>query len=214
MVEKYIGSLPAANRTETWVDRKVEQPRGRITKELPMTLTVPKSTVFISFSKDMKYTPYYYLGLQVISGIMDIVYTEKIRESEGGTYGVSVSLSSQKRPSEKGKGYIMFDCDPARAADLKAIVYKELENLVKTGPNQENLDKAVLNILKTREESKQHNSYWSSTISRYYTFGINPDDPKNYEDILKSYTIKDIRKIAGKMFNNADIVDLTFKPAE
>ncbi len=214
IVEKYIGSLPVANRKETWIDRKVEQPKGRITRELPMTLTVPKSTVFISFAKDFKYKPYNYLGLQVISGILDIVFTEKIRENEGGTYGVSVSFSSQKRPGEKGEGYIMFDCDPARANDLKALIYKELENIVKSGPSKENLDKAVLNILKNREESKKHNSYWTSTISRYYNYGINSDDPKNYEDILKSYTVNDIRKITGKMLRKADVVDLIFKPAE
>ena len=214
LVEKYIGSLPVANRTETWIDRKVEQPKGRITKELPMEMKVPKSTVFLAFSRDFKYKPYNYLGLQVISAILDIVYTEKIRENEGGTYNVSVSFSAQKRPCEKGEGYIMFDCDPARANDLKAIVYKELDNMVKNGPSQENLDKAVLNILKTREESKKHNSYWSTTISRYYNYGINSDDPQNYEDILKSYTIKDIKKIAGKMLNKADVVDLIFKPVQ
>jgi zinc protease len=214
MVEKYIGSLPVSNRTETWIDRKIEQPKGIITKEIPMTLTIPKSKVFLSFSKDFKYKPYNYLGLQVISGILDIVYTEKVRENEGGTYGVSISVSAQKRPSEKGEGYVMFDCDPARANDLKAIIYKELDTLVKSGPSQENLDKAVLNILKTREENKKHNSYWTSTLSRFYNYGINSDDPKNYEDILKSYTVKDIKKIAGKMFNKADVVDLIFKPAE
>ncbi|MCX6334078.1 MAG: insulinase family protein [Bacteroidia bacterium] len=214
MVEKYIGSLPVANRTETWIDRKVEQPKGKITKELPMVLTIPKSTVFLSFSKDFRYNPYNYLGLQVISGILDIVYTEKIRENEGGTYGVSVSFSAQKRPSEKGEGYVMFDCDPARANALKDLIYKELDTLVQIGPSQENLDKTVLNILKNLEENKKHNSYWSSTISRYYNYGINSDDPKNYEDILKSYTVKDIRKIAAKMLKKADVVDLIFKPVE
>jgi zinc protease len=213
MVEKYIGSLPAANRKESWIDRKVDQPEGKIVREIPLTLTIPKSKVVISFSNDLKYIPHNYLGLQVLSGILDIVYTEKVREDEGGTYGVGVSLSSQKRPSEKGEGYITFDCDPARAANLKAIIYRELDNIIASGPSQENLDKAVLNILKTREESKKHNSYWSTTLSRYYSYGINSDDPKNYEDILKSFTVNDIKKIAGKMFKKADVVDLIFKPA-
>jgi len=57
LVEKYIGSLPVTGRKETWIDRKIEQPEGKITKELPMTLTIPKSTVFLSFARDFKYTP-------------------------------------------------------------------------------------------------------------------------------------------------------------
>jgi hypothetical protein len=40
------------------------------------------------------------------------------------------------------------------------------------------------------------------------------NDPANYENILKAFTIKDIKKIATKMFSKADVVDLIFKPAQ
>ena len=214
LVEKYIGSLPSAGRKETWIDRKVEQPKGKISKEISLPLTIPKSTIFISFARDMKYNPYNYLGLDVIKGILDLVYTEKVREDKGGTYGVSVSLSEQKRPTQIGEGVITFDCDPARANELKTIIYQELDTIMIKGPSQVNLDKAVSNILKTREESKMHNSYWSGILSRYYSYGINSNDPANYENILKSYKIKDIQKLATEMFKKADVVDLIFKPAK
>ena len=214
LVEKYIGSLPSAGRKETWIDRKVEQPKGKITKEISLPLTIPKSTIFISFARDMKYNPYNYLGLDVIKGILDLVYTEKVREDKGGTYGVSVSLSEQKRPTQIGEGVITFDCDPARANELKTIIYQELDTIMIKGPSQVNLDKAVSNILKTREENKMHNSYWSGILSRYYSYGINSNDPANYENILKSYKIKDIQKLATEMFKKADVVDLIFKPAK
>jgi zinc protease len=214
MVEKYIGSLPVAGRNETWIDRKVKQPEGKITKEITMPLKVPKASIFLAFANDMEYNPGNYLGLEVIQGILDIVFTEKVREDEGGTYGVSVSLSAQKRPESIGEGVITFDCDPARATALKAIIYRELDILMKEGPSQVNLDKAVSNILKTREESKMHNAYWSSVISKYYSNGINTNDPANYENVLKAFTIKDIKKISGKMFKKADQVDLIFKPLQ
>lgn len=214
MVEKYIGSLPVAGRKETWIDRKVEQPKGKIIREISLPLTIPKSTIFISFAEGMKYNPYNYLGLEVIQGILDIVFTEKVREDKGGTYGVSISLSEQKRPTELAEGMITFDCDPSRANELKAIIYNQLDTIMIKGPSQVNLDKAVNNLLKTREENKMHNSYWSSILTRYYSYGINSNDPANYENILKSYKIKDIKKIAGEMFKKADVVDLIFKPVK
>jgi zinc protease len=213
-VEKYIGSLPVSNRKETWIDRKVNQPKGKITKEISMTLTIPKSTVYISISTDMKYIPYNYLGLQVIQGILNLVYTEKVREDEGGTYGVQIGISGVKRPEQKAEGTISFDCNPTRANNLKAIIYKQIDSLVLAGPSKVNLDKTVNNLLKNREENKMHNSYWVSTLNRYYSYGINSNDPKNYEDILKSFTVNDIKKLAGKVFNKADVVDLIFKPAQ
>jgi len=214
MVEKYIGSLPVAGRKETWIDRKVEQPKGKIIREISLPLTIPKSTIFISFAEGMKYNPYNYLGLEVIQGILDIVFTEKVREDKGGTYGVSISLSEQKRPTELAEGMITFDCDPSRANELKAIIYNQLDTIMIKGPSQVNLDKAVSNLLKTREENKMHNSYWSSILTRYYSYDINSNDPANYENILKSYKIKDIKKIAGEMFKKADVVDLIFKPTK
>ena len=214
LVEKYIGSLPSTGRKESFTDRKIEQPDGKITRKIVFPLTIPKSTVFLSFEKDLKYKPVNYLGLAVIEGILDIVYVETVREDEGGTYGVSLNLSSQKRPSETAEGYIMFDCDPARADELKAIIYRELDNIVNNGPSQANLDKTVSNILKTREENKLHNSYWLSILSNYYSTGINSEDPDNYENILRSFTVNDIKKIAGKMFKKADVVDLIFTPAQ
>ena len=214
LVEKYIGSLPTAGRKENWTDRKVEQPKGKIVREISLPLTIPKSTVFLSFAEGMKYTPYNYLGLEVIQGILDIVYTEKVREDKGGTYGVSISLSEQKRPTELGEGMITFDCDPARAEELKKIIYNQLDSMMLVGPSKVNLDKAVSNFLKTRQENKMHNAYWSSILSRYYSYGINSDDPANYENILKSYTVKDIKKLTIRMFKKADVVDLIFKPAK
>jgi len=118
------------------------------------------------------------------------------------------------RPEQIGEGVITFDCDPARANDLKAIIYREIDNIMKDGPSQVNLDKSVSNILKNREENKMHNAYWNSILVRYYSYGINSDDPANYENILKSFTIKDIKKIATRMFKKADVVDLIFKPAQ
>lgn len=213
LVEKYIGSLPGSGRSETWVDRNVEQPEGRIGKEIKLQLAVPKSTVFLSFEKEVRYTPRNYLGLEVIKGILDIVYTEKIREEEGGTYSVGVNLSSQMRPEQKGQGIITFDCDPGRVDDLKSIAYAEIKTLMKHGPDRITLDKAVNNILKTREEGKLHNSYWLSILNRYYLYNINSDDPENFENILKTFRTKDIKKISRKMFRRANVVDLVFMPA-
>lgn len=214
MAEKYIGSIPAKGRKESWVDRKIRQPEGKVNRDITLPLAIPKATVFLSFANEMKYTPENYLGLEVINGILDIVYVETVREDEGGTYGVGVSMSVQKRPEELGEGMISFDCDPARANDLKAIIYREIDKIVNKGPDQQKLDKAINNILKNREENKLHNSYWLGILSGYYSYGINSDDPANFENILKSFTAKDIRKIAEKMFRKADVVDIVFEPGQ
>jgi zinc protease len=212
MVEKYIGSLHGYSKKEIFIDRNVRPPKGRFVKDIQIPLAVPKATVFISHSTDMKYKPYNNLCLKVINGILDIVFTEKVREEAGGTYGVSMLITSQMNPYPNASGLIMFDCDPAKANSLKEIIYNEIDKLIQTGPSKENLDKAVSNMLKNREESKLHNNYWSNALYSFYYTGINVNDPENYEDILKKLTVKDIQKIAKLFFSKADISDIVFRP--
>jgi zinc protease len=211
MVEKYIGSIQGYPGKENWIDRKVMPPKGKFLKDVSIPLTVPKATVFISHNTALNYTSFNNVTLKVIQGILDIVFTEKVREEAGGTYGVSLNIGSQKFPVQEATDLIMFDCDPAKANDLKAIIYKELDKIITVGPTKENLDKAVTNLLKNREESKLHNSYWSNALYSYYYTGIDVNDPKNYEDILKKLTIDDIKKVAGMFFSKADLADIVFR---
>jgi zinc protease len=214
LVEKYIGSLSSEPREEMWVDRKVRHPEGTVSKSINIPLTVPKASVYISFSEEMKYNSENNLGLKVIQGILEMVYTEKVREDEGGTYGVSLRISSQLRPYQNASALIMFDCDPQRADDLAKIIHSEIDNLISNGPDQEKFSKAIQNLLKNREESKLHNQYWSNSLYAWYYTGIDNNDPANYENILNGLTPKDIRKLAKKFFSKANKAQIIFRPED
>ncbi|MCA1757886.1 MAG: insulinase family protein [Bacteroidales bacterium] len=214
LIEKYIGSLTSKPGSEKFKDHGVKQPDGVITREIEMSLAVPKSTVLINYAAETEFNPVNRQTLRVMNGILDMVFTETIREEEGGTYGVSSSVALQQYPSAKATATIMFDCDPDRAAELKGVVYRELDRLITEGPSQEHFSKAVSNVLKNREESKNHNSYWLTTLYTYYFSGINYDDPANFEDILRSLTPADIRNAAADIFEKGDRADLIFKPSQ
>jgi zinc protease len=214
MAEKYIGSLKGGTEQGHFLDRNVRPPKGKFMKDIRITLTVPKATVFVSHSTDIKYTPFNNVCLKVVSGILELVYTEKVREEAGGTYGVSVSMSGQLYPHPNATGLIMFDCSPARADSLKGIIYSEIDKLVKVGPGKEDLDKTVRNMLKTREEARKHNTFWSNALYSWYYTGINVNDEKNFEEILNKLTIKDIQNFCKSFFTKADVADIVFRPVK
>lgn len=212
LVETYIGSLTTTDRTETFIDRKVNPPQGKTVKQIEIPLAVPKTTIVVNISHEMDYTAYNRVCLRVIQGILDIRYVETIREEEGGTYGVSSSLRLEKNPVPMANASFRFDCDPNKAEHLKTLLYSELDSIAKEGPSRENLDKAVSNILKNRQEAKQHNRYWLSAIYGYYYTGINSNDPANYEDILNRLSTDDIKTVAHELFSKGDVVDVSFSP--
>ena len=69
------------------------------------------------------------------------MYTESVREKEGGTYGVSAFGSLTKYPKEKAVLQIYFDTDPAKRAKMTDIILNELNQFVDQGPSAENLNK-------------------------------------------------------------------------
>lgn len=214
MAEKYIGSIPSTYRKEKWIDRKIRGPKGKVEKEIFIPLETPKSTVLISFEKEMKYNVKESYIINVLGDILTTRYTKTIREEQGGTYGVGVRGSAAREPYSSYTMMMQFDCQPEKAAELKPLIYKEVDDVIANGVTEEELSKVVKNTLKEEEQQKAHNDYWLSTLVTYYKTGVNYDDPKNNEDILKGLTPKDIQKFAKKMFNGANVMDLTFSPSE
>lgn len=212
LVEKYIGSLKSENRKENWRDNHVKGPKGKTVKNIELALETPKSTVITNFSKEMKYSVYNNICNNILKGILDLRYTENIREKEGGTYGVGVQASSMREPYSEYSMNMSFDCDPDKADHLKSLIYAEIDKLMKEAPKAEEVNKIVSNMKKNREQSKNHNSYWMNAIYSYYVSGINPADPKNFEDIVNKITPKDIQKFTQALFKGADVVDITFRP--
>ena len=79
--------------------------------------------------------------MSMLSQILNIMYTESVREKEGGTYGVSAFGSLTKYPKEKAVLQIYFDTDPAKRAKMTDIILNELNQFVDQGPSAENLNK-------------------------------------------------------------------------
>ncbi|HBG57725.1 MAG TPA: peptidase M16, partial [Porphyromonadaceae bacterium] len=74
-----------------------------------------KASVFNIFSGQSEFTRKNNIIISMLRQIMDIVYTEKIREEEGGTYGVSTSGSIARYPEGQTILQINFDTDPDKA---------------------------------------------------------------------------------------------------
>ena len=212
LVEKYIGSLRSQNRKENWKDNHVRGPKGKTVKEIELQLETPKATVITQFEKELKHSVHNNVCNKIVEGILELRYTENIREKEGGTYGVDVQASSSREPYSCYSMTMSFECDPEKAEYLKSLIYKETERLTEEAPSTEEMNKVISNLLKNREQSKHHNSFWLNALYSYYISGINSADPRNYEQILNKITAKDIQKFAKTLFKEADVRDITFKP--
>jgi zinc protease len=160
-----------------------------------------KTTVGIVYNGGDEYSPLNELKYDIFSQVLDMVYTEEIREKEGGTYGVSVQGSLQRLP--KGDNYsllIYFDTDKEKTEKLVPIVYRELEKIAKEGPNQDQFNKVIEFLIKTDTESKRDNKAWLDAISEYYMY--NTDSFTTNEKNIKSVKPSDIQNVVAKILKD------------
>lgn len=212
MAAKYIGSLEDSPREENWMDHKIDMPEGKTVKKIEVPLETEKANVNVFVRKDMDYTPLSNIELNVLKGILDLRYTEEIREKEGGTYGVGTRASSRQFPSARKTLTMMFDADPEKADHLKSILFSEIDKIIENGPTQVDLDKVVLNMKKNREQAKEHNNYWMNALYNKYVNGYNSDAKENFDTILDNLTTEQIQKFTKEFFDNPDVVDIVYLP--
>ncbi|MFD2940700.1 M16 family metallopeptidase [Flavobacterium notoginsengisoli] len=212
LLEKYIASIKGIKRKETFKDSKAKWISSKINKEIFIKMETPKSTVKISYTKDYAYTEKNKILASFLGDILTLRYTESLREKEGGTYGTRVQCVSTKYPVPTAILFISFDCDANRVDQLLPIVYQEIDEIKKGEIVSEDLEKTRTNYLKTKADSKNFNKYTSDLLYNYFRENYNMDDPKNYEDIVKSITVKDIQDFANSFLNKADSYEIVFKP--
>ena len=209
LVEKYIGSLPA-KKAGKWMDRGVDIVRGQVEETFAVPMETAKTSCILTASGKIDANPRNRLILEVLNDCLDQLYTETIREEEGGTYGVGTRVSSVSIPKPEAQIYIQFDTDPERAEKLIAMVLDGLHSMALTGPTEVQLSKAKENLLKRVPESRINNRYWSGCLLQYYNTGNDLDTGK--EKRIQSITAEDVRSTAKALLDQGNLIKIVMNP--
>ena len=194
MIEQYIGALKTKNNKETWTTNVPTITDKDVTSHYTKAMENPMVTCYMVYNGDIEYSLENQLKMQVLSDVMDIVYTEKIREDEGGTYGVGVQGNVSLRPKESFMFLIGFQTNKEMYEKLMGIAIAELQNVANQGPRPEDLKKVKEFLVKKHAEDLESNRYWMSCITTQERDGYNP--MANYEAIINGITGDDVANMA------------------
>ncbi|MFA7117043.1 MAG: insulinase family protein [Bacteroidales bacterium] len=199
LVEKYIGSIPTEGNTLKYKDI-THFKKGKTIDHFTQKMTTPMTSIALIYSGHMKYSTENNITMKAIYSILDIIFTETIREEEGGTYGVqSYGYIASKPKPNKFVFQIVFDTNPEKADILLPMAKAGLVDLAENGPTDEQLNKIKKNFLKNIPESRITNSYWKSCIDDYYD--VNVDRDTKIEKIINDLTKKKIQKMSKKIIS-------------
>ena len=212
LVEKYIGSLPKGKKPFKWIDRKVSIVPGRITDLMTVDMQTPKSTVLQVSSLDTEFSHDTEAALDALKYILDMRYTESLREEEGGTYGASVATSISRLPSPKAVLQVYFDCNPDICDKLRDLAVDGLRRIAEEGPSDTEVQMAKLNLAKNIPENRLNNRYWRTQIENWLQFGENYDTAR--ELAIDNLTSAQIQAIAKALWDSNNFVEVVMKPGK
>ena len=199
LIAKYIGGLKTDKAREKYNERNALQiNKGLDEKSFTREMETPKATVLEFYVGDYEYTLKHDLEVNIIGQLLDMCYTESIRENIGGSYGVGVSGTMSDLP--KGEFYfqIYFDTDPAKLDTTLIAVKDGIDKFIAEGPNAEDLAKVKEYMVKKHHEDLKENSYWMNAIYSYVLTGR--DDSTAYLETLESIDAKSLVKTAKAVF--------------
>ena len=207
LIAEYVGALPAINRKETFKDTKMSIRKGVYKNEYAKEQQTPTATIVFLYSGKAPYTLKNDILLSFATQVLDMVYTEEVREKEGGTYGVNCFGDLQKYPKEQLLLQIVFQTDPAKKDKLAGIVVDELKKLAAEGPSDVHLQKVKEYMLKKYADNQKENGYWMNNLNDYFYYGM--DMTEGYTDIVNSITAKDIQKFVSDLLKQGNEIEVT-----
>ena len=211
LVEKYIGSLPKGRKALKWADDGVRIPRGRIKDILSVDMQTPLSTVAQVYTAYLPYTAERKAALDAIAYILDIRYTNTLREDEGGTYSASVNASYSRRPEERALLRVEFGARPSLCDKLRGLAVEGIRELAENGPTDEEVNQAIQNLRKNLPERRQNNSYWQSALESFLRYGRDVD--ADNEAAINGLTKEKMQTALQEVLAQDNFIEVVMKPA-
>ena len=175
LVEKYIGSIEKGTKAVKWVDNNIQTPKGKKVVHEPVVMETPKCKVYIAYNALAPYSVENAVLLDAAQYILDMTYTETLREEEGGTYGAGVVANCYDKPKERERLLVVFDTNVEQAPRLIELVREGIDGILKNGITDDQFSKTVENLKKNIPEKHISNNYW------YNVLKINAEDGYDYD---------------------------------
>ncbi|MBK7413311.1 MAG: insulinase family protein [Ignavibacteria bacterium] len=196
---------------ETWKDVGIRTKKGQYRKTVYKGVE-QKSTVLLSASGPMKYTPESRYDLVALCEVMEITLREQMREEKGGVYFVSVQPNFDKIPQEEFSISVYFGCAPERVDELVSTVKNEMVALrTKTVPDSL-IAKVKEMQTKERETGIKTNRFWMQVLSRFDHDGEPYSNVFLREKFIKELSAEQVKKTAEKYLDGKNFAEFILKP--
>jgi zinc protease len=211
LLEKYIGSLPAAPKQNTYTDIGARMIKGSTDIALKRGKE-SQAVINLFFEGDAEYNRDNRMHLAALLEVLNIEIIEKLREDMSGMYGGGMGGSVVKRPYEHYTIRANIPCGPENVEKLTAALLEIIKNAQDKGIQQKDLDKVKETWKKQYHVNLQRNDYWLDNLSSAFINQDNPENILDYEQKVDAITVQDLQNIARKFLTLNNMVKSVMYP--
>lgn len=211
LLEQYLGSLPSGNRKEAAKDLGIKIPAGKIDKKIYKGQE-PKASVRLVFSGDYTWSEKHNNQLDALAEVLTIKLIERLREDEGGVYGVGARASYSKFPKSRYTFSISFGCAPENVEKLISSTLDEINKIRVNGALAGDIEKFIAEESRTTETQLKDNGFWLGYLTNQLQ---NEDDPKQiltYLESLKELNPESLKATVQYRLNPDNFIRIVLLP--
>ena len=195
LIETYIASLPSTRtKKEQYRDVMPRPKKGNKQMRMEVKMQTPKTTVVYQSLASCQWSPVNHVAATTLQQILEMLYTEEIREKDGGTYGIGVQLMLTRYPKNRLQLSVNLDTNKEQAESAANKIRECIDRIAKYGPDPMMMQKSLEYQQKTLTNYVGTNDYWMQAIMQNIQY--NTDDALTPAAALKQLTPADIRKMA------------------
>ncbi len=208
LVCQFLATLPATHqKSETNWSNVPQIVAGDFATTFKKKMATPLANVSIYYTADVPYSPKADLELDFLTRVLQIAYTDSVREEKGGTYGVRVGFGLDRDDHPTALLRISYNADPSRYAELNPIVYEQLQHIADRGPLESSMDKVRKYLLKQYDQIAITNDYWSYII--WHQLEDEADFDKDYKKMVSEMTAQDVQRMAQQLLAAKRRIEVT-----
>ncbi len=208
LICQYLASLPATNKQEKPNQANVAKiAGGESVHKFSKKMATPLANVSIYYTADVPFSAKNDLALDFLQRVLQIAYTDSVREEKGGTYGVSVSFNLDKEETPDALLKISYNANPDRYDELNPIIYQQLKNIADNGPAESSMQKVKQYLIKQYAQMEITNDYWEYII--WHELDDDTDFDKDYCKMVEQMTPQDVQNMAKAFLQAKRCIEVT-----
>lgn len=197
----YLAPLPGLGSNENFIPTTFRE-KDAYDKFVVNRGKDQKSSVSIAWREETTYNPDTEMTVKALGEVLTIKLVEKLREEEGGVYGVGARGTLSKITFSDMDFTISFPCGPENVEKLTAAALAEVEKIKKDGVTPEDLAKVKETYLVQHKEQIKTNNFWLTSLVSKYQEDRDDSYILGFEKAVAKLTAKDIQDVAQRFLDD------------